>query len=79
MKELPIKTCKECGCEFRQGRRDQIFCTSSCRQKWHRRIELRGGAAVEKLIDWRKTRGSKKGALGEIAAMVDAWIMEDRK
>ena len=57
---------------------DQIFCQSSCRQKWHRRVELRGGAAVEKLIEWRVSRGSKKGALTEITAMVDGWIKEDK-
>jgi len=78
MKELPIKVCKECKVEFRQGRSDQIFCEGSCRQKYHRRIELRGGAVVEKLIAWRQSRGSKKGALGEIAHMVDQWIKEDK-
>jgi hypothetical protein len=71
-------TCKECKDEFRQSRKDQIFCCSQCRQKWWRRVELRGGQAVEKLIAWRVSRGSKKGALGEIAAMVDGWIKEDR-
>lgn len=78
MKELPVKVCKECGDAFRQKRTDQIFCQSACRKMWHRRTELRGGAAVEKLIEWRITRGSKKGILGEIAAMVDGWIKEDR-
>lgn len=78
MKELPVKVCKECREEFRQGRSDQIFCWRGCRQKWHRRAELRGGAAVELLIAWRVSRGSKKGALGEIAAMVDGWIKEDK-
>ena len=79
MKELPVRTCKEPTCrdEFRAKRNDQIFCQSGCRQKWHRRVEVRGGQAVEMLIDWRKTRGAKKGALGEIAHMVDGWIKED--
>jgi len=78
MKDLPIKQCKECHEDFRQKRNDQKFCDAWCRQKWHRRVELRGGKAVELLISWRVSRG-KKGILGEIAAMVDEWIKEDRK
>ncbi len=77
MKELPVRVCKECKEEFRQARRDQIFCQGRCRQKWHRRVELRGGAAVEMLIVWRKSRG-KKGALSDITHMVDQWIKEDK-
>ncbi len=79
MIELPIGKCKECGEKFRQKRNDQRFCTAEHRQKWHRRSQVRGGAAIEKLIAWRVSRGAKKGALGEIAHMVDQWITEDRK
>jgi len=77
MKELPVRNCRMCGDDFRQKRIDQTFCQPSCRQKYHRRIELRGGKAVELLIKWRKTRG-KKGLLSDIAAMVDEWIKEDK-
>ena len=79
MIELPIGTCKECGTEFRQKRGDQKFCSPRHRQKWHRRAQVRGGAAVEKLIAWRVTRGGAKGALGDIAHMVDQWIRDDKK
>lgn len=78
MKDLPITPCKECAEDFRQKRNDQKFCGAECRQKWHRRVELRGGKAVELLIAWRVSRG-KKGILGKIAAMVDTWVKEDRK
>lgn len=79
MIELPIRTCKECGEKFRAKREDQVFCRPQHRQKWHRRQQVRGGRAVELLIAWRKSRGGKKGALGEIARMVDEWIKEDRE
>ncbi len=79
MIELPVGKCKECGVDFRMKREDQKFCDPAHRQKWHRRAQARGGAAIEKLIAWRVTRRSKKGALGEISRMVDQWITEDRK
>ncbi len=78
MKELPIRSCKECGEDFRQKRADQVFCSMACRHKYHRRAQVRGGRAVELLLQWRKTRG-KKGLLTDLAAMVDGWIKEDRK
>lgn len=79
MKELPIKECKFCGDRFRQKRHDQVFCGRRCRQTFHRRAEVRGGKAVALLIEWRRTRGGKKGILADIAHMVDGWISEDRK
>jgi len=79
VKELPIAACRLCGEEFRQKRNDQRFCETACRKKYHRNIEQRGGRAVEMLIEWRNSRGSKKGALTKIAALVDSWIREDRK
>lgn len=77
--ELPVCVCRECGNGFRQKRRDQVFCRPACNRKFYRRREIRGATAVEQLIAWRKTRGAKKGALTEIAAMVDEWIREDRE
>ncbi len=79
MIELPTGTCKECGVEFRMKREDQKFCSSVHRAKWHRRQQARGGPAVELLIAWRVSRGSKKGVLAEIARIVDKWIKEDRR
>lgn len=76
--ELPVRKCRFCGDEFRAKRIDQVFCTGKHRQAFHRRAELRGAKAVEMLIAWRVTRGSKKGILGEIANIVDEWVKEDR-
>jgi len=76
--ELPVRKCRLCGDEFRAARHDQVFCSKEHRQKFHRRAELRGAKAVELLIAWRVTRGGKKGILGEIAAVVDGWVKEDR-
>jgi len=76
--ELPVRKCRFCGDEFRAKRHDQVFCGKAHRQAFHRRAELRGATAVELLIAWRVTRGGKKGILGEIAAVVDGWIKEDR-
>ncbi len=78
MIELPIRTCKFDGVEFRAKRHDQSFCREKCRKMYHRRKEIRGARAVELLIAWRVTRGAKKGILGEIAAEVDTWIKEDK-
>lgn len=77
--DLPIKRCKNCGEEFRRKRLDQVFCQAECRQAYHRRNEVRGGRAVELLIEWRTTRGGKKGILGEIARIVDGWIRQDKE
>ena len=76
--ELGTTDCRFCGDEFRKARLDQVFCSKKCRQAFHRRAELRGGKAVALLIEWRVTRGGKKGILGDIAAVVDEWIKEDR-
>lgn len=78
MIELPVRKCRLCGGDFRQKRADQVFCKPAHRKTFHRRAELRGAKAVELLIAWRMTRGGKKGILGEIAAVVDGWIKEDR-
>jgi len=77
--DLPIRKCRFCGDEFRVKRQDQVFCSRQHRQAFHRRAEIRGAQATELLIAWRVTRGGKKGILGEIAAVVDGWIKEDRE
>ena len=78
MKELPIAICRECGGEFRQPRPEKLFCRNKCRYTWWRRKQIRGGQAVDMLIEWRATRGAKKGILADLAHMVDGWIREDK-
>jgi len=31
----PYKTCPRCGVQFEQRRADQVYCTGSCRLKYH--------------------------------------------
>lgn len=78
-RELPVCACRECAELFRQKRRDQVFCCNACNRKFYRRKEIRGAKAVEKLIEWRKTRGGRKGVLTELAEITDGWIREDRE
>ena len=78
--DLPLRVCDECGRTFRAWRADMRFCPGrrACRRRWWNRNEQRATAAYQLLIAWRSSRGAAKGALTEIARMVDGWIAEDR-
>lgn len=70
------ESCKECGEAFLPRRNDQVFCQPDCRHAWHNRAKSRAATAYEILIKWRKTRGI---GLGELSAVVDEWLREDRE
>lgn len=78
-RELPVMECPECHGTFRQKRKDQIFCQHTCNRRFYARKGRRGAKAVDMLKEWRETRGSKKGVLGDIAHMVDGWIRDDKE
>lgn len=73
------RRCKECGRVFKPIRVDQEFDTPECRKIWHKKASRRGGQAYQALMLWRKSRGRKKGLLGDVTALVDRWIDEDRR
>lgn len=54
------------------------FCSTLCRRTYQHRTLARGALAYELVYAWRKTRGSKKGSLGDIGNLVDRWVREDR-
>lgn len=75
-------TCRHCGGPLkRQGATGRIqtdFCSKRCTTAWWSMARRRGGQVYKELIDWRTSRGKKKGALANIAHIVDGWIAEDK-
>ena len=61
------------------GGRPRRFCGTKCRNAYFRQHQVRGGTAYPLLMEWRRTRGKRKGVLAELAALVDQWIEEDRR
>ena len=72
------KGCLSCGGSLAGKRHDAKYCSNFCRNKWWRTAEVRGAQVYQLLIEWRTTRGNRKGVLGDIAHVVDKWISEDR-
>lgn len=77
--ELPVGRCRECATRFRKKRHDQIFCHPNCKKAWWRRAEDRGKQAYPMLMEWRRTRGTKKGVLSDLAHLVDGWVADDKE
>ncbi len=59
-------------------RANRRFCNKNCKARWHRRNEIRGAKIVPRLIKWRQGYG-RRGGLGEITAIVDDWITDDKE
>lgn len=61
------------------GRYQTDFCSKRCTRAWWSMARRRGGQVYRDLIEWRTTRGKKKGAIANIAHVVDGWIKEDKE
>ena len=74
--------CRMCGAQVRRlkprGRSRTEFCSQECQRKWWVIAKQRGGQIYKLLIEWRTTRGTRKGVVGDMAAMIDGWISEDK-
>ena len=73
------RLCKRCGASYvpYSGQPHQSFCSGTCKAQWWSQARNRGGQAYRLLIEWRLRRGKTK-TIGDLSAMVDEWIREDR-
>lgn len=76
--DTPRRTCRFCEGSLAGLDHRALYCSTTCRERWWQRARVRGAQAYSMLIDWRLTRGGKKGILGDLAHLVDKWIQEDR-
>ena len=72
-------TCLECKATKETNRLRVRYCSRLCHDRHKARKARRAAAIYDLLIEWRTTRGAKKGALGEIAHQVDGWITKDKE
>jgi hypothetical protein len=72
-----MRCCAECASAFRPIRSDQKFCRRHCLKIWHGRAAARGGQIYTLIMEWRRSRGKIK--FGDVTAMIDKWIAEDRE
>lgn len=74
----PDRKCRRCGVSLVGLDYRSEFCGKTCRDRWWQQARVRGGTVYQLLVDWRTTRGKKKGILGDLAFIVDGWIAEDK-
>jgi hypothetical protein len=74
----PPRKCKLCGGDYQPHRADQGYCCAEHRIAYNALASRRGLQVYDALIRWRKSRGKKKGLLGDITHIIDGWIDEDR-
>ena len=77
--DTPERACRFCGGSLAGRDFRSEFCSPTHKDLWWRKARTRGGQAYSLLMEWRSTRGKRKGLLGDLAWMVDQWIAEDRE
>lgn len=59
--------------------RPRRFCGERCKTAHFNQARTRGAQAYPLLLEWRRTRGKRKGLLGDLANLVDLWIEQDKR
>lgn len=72
--------CRECGASTaREGRgRPKVFCSKTCRMKWHNRRLQRGAELYDFVMSWRFER-DQADTLGQITRLASAYRDADKK
>ncbi len=73
----PVSFCKECTDPYWPTRRDQEFCTSACRMKYHKRRSERGARLYDLAMEWRVQR--RPGGFKRFCQLLDDWLRDDRR
>ena len=73
------RECRRCGASLAGLDYRSEFCGKTCRDRWWQQARVRGGAAYALLVEWRTTRGRRKGVLADLAHLVDGWLAEDKE
>ena len=87
-----LRTCPECGQQFRTARHDQEFCTPVHKAAFHNRSSKIGRSLVPMAMAWRAGRNARGNspealalkesaarAFAEMCRLIDVAVAEDRE
>lgn len=72
-------TCRECGQPFTPGRRDAVFCSTSCRSAYNNRRQQRGAEFYDLVMEMRfdRRRASATKAWSVLCSVAGRFREED--
>jgi len=68
--------CRECGHPYYAKREDQEYCSTKCRQNFHRRRYDRGAELYDFAMNWRGKR--LKGGFTILCQILDEWLRQEK-